>query len=868
MAGFEGCIGEVIAAAGGAMSRAEAQRVLEGLDARASRTGGDLGQAARDLGDEARMAAMIEKRNALINLQARQGRRARIVDVAHQITPDGKPLNIAKAMENQVVAIHTPADGSRMSAEARGKERLKQYVKALDRDLSKAGLTQAVRSGRYEAEWGRELYELSMQAADEPGAKPGATGSKIGKQIADIVHRYQSLAKENLNRAGAWVGDYAGYITSTVHDADKIRRAGTEAWVGSIRDKLDLARTFEGEDNPERVLRKVWADLVTGVHLDDGGPVGFKDPAFTGPGNMAKAASAGRTLHFKDAESWLAYQREFGTGSLFEQTNRALERSARRENLMATWGTNPRAEFQQDFQWLRERFHESDPQAVLDLDAARHRIETQFSYLDGTANMPANKWLAKFMGGARAVKSMASLGGVMLTHLTVGGTGAAELRYHGVPLHEGYTNFITSIFKGRGRTPEERELADLTLAGLEGMHGDILSRFTLDDSVPGTVSKLSNVFFKWGGLTYLLDAEKTGKVRIMARHLGMVADREHGALEPETQRLLRLYNISPGEWDALRTAPGHLAVDGRVHLTPDAAQRASPESIYRIMGGGQGELPELGSPASVRAEAKARDELGLKLQALLSDIADRSIVTPGIAEKAMIYQGNRPGTLWGEALRSVAQFKLWGLAAARQGFYGRELRGGQGAAGAAAGVFHMATSAAVLGYAVMTLKDFFTGKDPRPLDSIKTWEAALMQGGGFGILGDFLFGEYGRTGGDFATTALGPVAGDTLGHVIEIYNDLKAQADDPKGRRRTDAAAQAVRLGESWAPFINMFYIRMLTQYLLVHQVQEWLSPGYLRRMERRAKQDRGQTYWLSPSTGQARLPVLLGGGGGGGGTP
>ena len=43
------------------------------------------------------------------------------------------------------------------------------------------------------------------------------------------------------------------------------------------------------------------------------------------------------------------------------------------------------------------------------------------------------------------------------------------------------------------------------------------------------------------------------------------------------------------------------------------------------------------------------------------------------------------------------------------------------------------------------------------------------------------------------------------------------------------------------APFVNMWHTRTALNYALLYHVKEWMSPGSLRRMERRMrKQQRG----------------------------
>ncbi|MFI4979732.1 MAG: hypothetical protein ACHQIO_05240 [Nevskiales bacterium] len=822
------------AAGGDGMKREDAQRVLDFVDSRAERLARERGlspdeavrTAAREAVDGAAAAAAIERRNALLNLQKRMARRERIEDTAGAVTRAGKPADLALAVRNQVVAINTPTQGGRFSAEAYAKTRAAQYVGAAVTDLQRAGLLKVARNGTLEREWTRELYELSLRDAGEP-SNPGVTGSREAQQIAAIFHKYQALARDRLNREGAWIGNYAGYITRTSHDPDLIRRAGFDAWHDAIAPGLD-PRTFEGDtfagpEDQRQFLRSTFNALVTGVHLSDEGGVGFKDPAFTGPVNMARSASEGRVLHFRDADAWLDYQKRFGSGTVLEQVLNSYQRAARQEALLQRWGTNPQAEFDQDIRWLKETYRDRDPEAVARLGQAEVGLAARFNYLTGEATRPVNRLGAQIGSDIRVVESMAKLGLVAFTHLSSAVTKAAELRYQGIGLFDRYANFIDSMMQGRGRG-EMRELADLLLAGTEGMHGNILSRFTLDDTVPGTLSKLTNRFFQASGLTWLLNAQKAGAERIMSRHLGMQVEKDFAGLPAELQRALMQYDISPADWDALRTAPGHFTVDGRVFLTPDAAQRA---------------VPRLDLAGSDILTSTQRDALALKLHAYLADVADRSIITPGIETRALLTGGNRPGTFWGELARFIAQFKTWGVAAMQQGV-GREINGGQGLAGAISGVVQMALAASLLGYATMTLKDLVKGLTPRQPNDARTWTAALIQGGGFGILGDYLFGEYSRFGGGIGESVLGPVLGQGLTEIMTLWNDLK----DGRGK---DIPPDTARIILGNTPFINMFYSRAALNYLFLNSIQETLNPGYLRRSEQRVRQQTGQTFWLSP---------------------
>ena len=49
-------------------------------------------------------------------------------------------------------------------------------------------------------------------------------------------------------------------------------------------------------------------------------------------------------------------------------------------------------------------------------------------------------------------------------------------------------------------------------------------------------------------------------------------------------------------------------------------------------------------------------------------------------------------------------------------------------------------------------------------------------------------------------------------------------------------------------PFINLFYIRPVLDYLILWNLQEMADPGSLYRNERRVEQSNGQGFFVRPS--------------------
>lgn len=861
---------EEVGKAGGGMPRDDAQRVLAAVEERADRLQRELGleepeafaMAGKQIADRAAALAAIEQRNQLMNLQKRMARRARIEAAAAAI--GGKTgVDLVRGIRNTMVALNTPVRGGRLSAEAEGVTWHDRYLTGVTRALERGGLFEAARSNAFQRQWGRELYELSMRDAGRD-ANPGVTGNKAAIGIAAVIHKFMAFAKGNLNKEGGDIGDYTGYISRTVHDGDRMRRAGRDDWVAAIMPLLDRERTFEGVEHPGVFLRDTFDDLVNGVHLSDAGGVGFQDPVETGPPNLGRKISASRELHFKDADAWLDYQRQFGSGTLLEQVYGSLGRAAHQQALLSRWGTNPELEFQQDIRWASEKYNHTHNDAVDALRQGTTGLQSIFDTLSGEANRPANRLAARIGSYARLDESMSKLGMVMFTHFSAAINKAGELHYQGVPWAEAYGNFFTAPFRSL-QHGEAAAWADETLAGMEGTNRDIISAFSPNDSVPGIASRLANTFFKVSGLTWLLNKQKAGAEWAISRRAGLNFDRAHAELPFQMQRILNAYDISPAEWDLLRGAPAHAQIDGRAFLTPQAAIRA-PDAAYEAMLRGRGDLGAIDGqvpllhpddPVDTGAIARmvddARQQLMLKTHAWLHDTADRSVVTPGAEDRALILGATHPGTMGGEFWRFVAQFKMWPIAAIRQQ-WGRDLYGTPGdTMGKVGGVMNLVVGSMVTGYAVMVMKGLLKGQNPpSPLDP-RTAVAAVMQGGGVGILGDFLFGEYSRFGQNVAESMLGPVLGQGVANVMDLWNRIKARAEGTESANMrdhpvSDIGPDLLKTVTDNLPFVNMFYTRQALNYLFLYSLQETMRPGYLKRAERSMQKRTGTTMWMSPA--------------------
>ena len=848
MASAEQCIAAIRKAVGRDLSPADLEAVAETLQQRADarrQAGEDMAtaeiKAAEELANDAREAAIVERRNRKINLATRaRFRRHTEAWVAAGHDP-------ALALKAWNVGVNTRGPGNRLSVDARQRSWLKKFVGGMLHDLDKAdrSLVDILGKGHLDREIMREMWEIGRD-----GGQPGRTGSAQALQIAEILHKVQESARLAQNDRGAWVRQMPGYIVRQSHNELRIRKMGYDAWRDFILPKLDAEQTFKGRP-PDEVLRASYDDIVSGGHLahiaDD---IDEALAGFTGAANLAKRASRARVLHFRSADDFADYHDRLGRGSLAEAVVHGLERAAQNIGLFEAWGTNPRAMFDRERQRLIDAAH-GDPKAVQALRSKDH--DYQFMELTGETRIPANATLAVVGSVVRSVQSMAKLGGAVISSVSDLSMVAAESRARGNTILAGYKTALDSLARGRGKG-EVRDIGNLIGAGTDGILGSVAARFMGNDDLPGTMAKLTRTFFRLNLLSWWTDAHKRGVGLMVSNDLARHRRTAFADLRPDLQQLLQGYGIGEAEWRLVQMMETRGA-DGREYIDPTGVRGLSDETIRSwMLATGQVErrkAPALARRATGRefermektlkripdaAVRRARDNIETGLRAYMVDRAETAVPTPTARERAVLTQGTQAGTPLGEAIRFMGQFKQFPITVLwkpiSEVMHGRRDM---------VGLAHLIVASTMLGYVAMSAKEIAKGRevrDPFGDDAHSTWTAAMLQGGGLGIFGDFVFGEYNRFGRSLTATVAGPTLG-TADDLLEIWARL---------RNGEDAGAKAFQTMQANTPFLNLFYTRLAVDYMVSWHIQELLNPGALRRMERRMQREQDRSYFLSPA--------------------
>lgn len=688
-----------------------------------------------------------------------------------------------------------------------------RYEGGLIADIAKTeGGLKLFSSGVLDDDIARAMWQLDRVAPALDELDPSAI------QIARAINKWQEISRLEANDAGANIGKLDGYITRQSHDPPRIS-ADRASWEDMARLSFDWER-MEIDDIPQ-FLNTLWADLSDGIHLKVGASGGRALPK-----GIGRYLSHERIIHFKDADSWLEYNRQFGAGNLRESVIHGLERNARATGLMRVLGPDHEMNYQRVVELTLSDMKRSGEAGTREFLSAANRYRSWYlAELDGSTLIPGNDTLATFGSNIRALQNVSALGSSVFASVGDLSTVALNARFHDASLFDALGTSLSGLFKGLDSADRLELLSDLGVA-FDSISGSMIAgnRFSIDANARGTIGRGQHQFFQMNLQNSWTDRLRAAAAEFLSMNLARKAGLAFDKLR-HLRTTLGLYGIDAGRWDIIRK--GALRdYEGRQFLTPSALDDA-PDSLFSAY------LGENATPSAIR---QLRRDVQRQLRGYFTDQNGYMVLTPDTAVLGALRMGTQRGTVEGEALRLIFQFRTFNYAFTQR-IIGRELQ-----QNGWHGIARTLVATAIFGYISMTLRDIAHNRVPRRLNDIRTLLASIQQGGGAGLYSDLIFSQViDRRFADAGLQLFGPTAADVLGSQgIAGILARSAQGRDP--------SAAAIRFAQSNAPFINLFYTKPLLDYLIFWHMQEAVNPGSLQRMERELEQRRGQQLIVSPS--------------------
>lgn len=829
------------------LTQAEAQAVVSIVRDTVANTrnpGNAAAEAAKRLqvfADSKKHAALVQKRQAAINIVKRD----QINSFIDSVTAEGG--SITDAIEALLVGSGKRFTGARDSAAAKGSSLRALWAGSLANELEKLGVVKLLTKDRKFA----DAVMIEM-------IEPNKTGDKLARDTADVFSRYLEEMRLRANEAGADIGKLDNYAPQS-HDPIKLSRAGKDAWVKYISERLDWDRTFpevEAKDIPN-LLSEIYDEIVTGVRKPKADSV-RQEGGVRAPANMANRMAKERSLHFRDGQAAVEYQQKFSNGTVVDAMMRRLEASSRKVGLMQTFGPNPEYMIQNI---IGERIQAAadNPELATKLQNAWRAYDrggwlmNRFRVLAGETGTPVNLQAARIFGWVRGITSMAKLGGAVLSSFADIGLKVAAARHSGVPFLERIRQGFLMRFEGM-QSEEKVQLGRSLGVYTNALLGEMYNRFDITDAANGMMNRWMNVFFKLSGLEGWTEAHKAAYAYYLSNRMAQNAGVPWASLNADYRAVLEK-NGMERYWPVMQ----HLVqkVEGEDYVIPENARRLADADIEYMLPPEYQAMPAGVDPAAWqagRAEALdgIRKEIEQKAMSFITDEVSYAVLEPDAKVRAMMYQGTRPGTVQGEMLRLALQFKAFSVTyMQRYMSEARWQRASKQKMGGYEGVFDKGRVTAdmpgfvefflittVLGYLSGVAKDLTKGRTPRDITAnpIEVTMAAILQGGGLGILGDFFLGETDRFGNQLAAQAVGPSISSFL-NAVPVSVGMLSRGDAGK------AAETAAKYALDNIPFANLWYTRQAMDFLVNYHVREFMSPGALKRAEQKMKKEFNQTY-------------------------
>lgn len=835
------CIATANAASGERLTKDEINAAFDRVSAykeKLQATGDTVGMAdklrafAEREAERTKIAAAMQKRHAALNVLVRD-KLDQAIDgyISDGLTPKQALLAVIEGTQSGI-------RGGRSSVAALNGAYEARYMGAMFAEIqaNRPHLVMALRDKRMDADILREMSEL------REGGKPGITGNDDAKYAAKVFASYAEMSRTDLNSLGASIGKLDGWSGAQTHDDIKMIAAGKDAWARSVATKLDIDRTFPDMSDMDEVreaLGDVYDTIISGVPNK---ATAKEKGQRVNPANLAKRLGKSRVLHFKDAESQLAYRDEFGYGNTVSGIVSHLRNSARMAANMDALGPNPEVMFASISESMKRKLKNSTTltdaektKQIKQLDTDAGALRQALDITTGLVSRPVNVTAAKISADIRAWQSMAKLGGAVLSSVTDTITPAIASQFRGSGFFRGFTAQLAGIVKGRPKG-EAAEISFLLGEGFDGIIGHIVSPNAAVDGPVGRVAGLQERFFRWNGLSWWTDVQRASAGRMIAAEMGMRAKTAFKNLPDNYRHVLELHSIDETKWEAIRKAEFR-EQGGSTYVTPDRIRALPDETIASLVAARlEGKTPEQ------KAEIldRARRDLELNVLSFFADETSYGVVEVDPRTRRTMTQGLRPGTFAGEGIRFIGQFKQF-PASFTQRVVGRAIYGHRKGAGFLERAGHIGTlitGMTMAGYAAMTLKDIARGYwPPRDPTDPSTMMAAFVQGGAAGIYGDFLFSRVNRFGGGLTET----VAGPSLGAIADLA-ELGLKARDASLSSEDEVKlADILNYGTQNTPWINLFYTRPALDYLILNSAREVASPGVNRRTLARRKTEYGQ---------------------------
>ncbi len=469
-------------------------------------------------------------------------------------------------------------------------------------------------------------------------------------------------------------------------------------------------------------------------------------------------------------------------------------------------------------------------------------LSMAFSEISGDTLYTVNGQVAKWASRMRVAKNMAALGRAVITAMT----DVPNILFANVARGRNWTESVKAMvdahkLRANMSSAEFSEIAPYIRMFADGSIGQYHSRFTLDEH--GTMSKLQAMYFKTNFLTQWTDSMRQMSAITNMSWLGDNAGKGWENLPSRMKTTLAAHSITPEKWDALRET-AWTGPDGQTYLIPGKIDELGLDRARMLAGIAQ---PNTALPWGAQRHFESKREgyvkdpelykrqLKSELIGMLNDEVRYGVVESDDRVRYFSVRGTAPGSLTGEILRFMMQYKSYAIGLADR-TWSRALFSGEGQGhallpdrvSADMNLPKWIALSIATGYLTQGLSDLSKGYEPRDVTGEHGWQtfmSAMKKSGAGAVYGDMVFDSFNGYDKTWLHTAVGSVLGPVGDTGMDAAEVLWAGLQSgEKGFQK------ALTLAMNNCPYQNIFYARAALDYGVLYHLEEMFNPGVVGR--------------------------------------
>lgn len=686
----------------------------------------------------------------------------------------------------------------------------------------------------------------TLMAVMDPGAQVAPSARIAAEAWAKTA---EHMRQQFVEAGGALPKREKWGLPNPAHDSNKVRSATRETWVDFTDRLLNHEEMIDFETGrrmgPQK--RRALLSEIYDTIASDGAKDG-PSSAFSGQKALASRRAETRVLVFRNGESWMDYNQRFGSGAgVLETMMNHVGTMAEDIAWLRVMGPNPDAMKryllslfdQEKLRLTKQGTDLAGEQAAAHINektanalaSDRNAIENLWDEVSGANRVPQNIIWAQRWGEIRAALSASQLGSAIISSLADPARMVALGRFYDLES----TKLISHAIGNMADKEFELKAAQMGLvADSAAMLLHRTDRYNGDMIRTGNMARIASTVIAASGLRRWSGVLRSTVGMEMMANLANRISHGYSELPAQFRTVLTRGGIDEAGWQVIRKAVPTEPTPGGKFLTAADIRRVD------------------------HPDAKKLADLW---QQTITTAMDHLVIEGDPEARAFWTRGTKPGTLLGEAMRLIGQFKAFPTSIVMKDYAFATAHGWDGSRlGHAALTFSAMTA---MGMVSFQAKEIIKGRDPITMDptdpkGIRAWGAAALQGGGLGVFGDFFFQDQTRISTTFASTLAGPVAGAAEKLIWDaMIGNVQRLAKGEQSHFAGDILYAAAGL----VPGQNLWYLRTAFQRAVVDQLALMIddrAPQRFQRIEREAEKTWGQSFWWEGGrVGPRRTPDL-----------